>query len=1116
MSNNNEFYINTELNTDGVKEGAQEINKTVEEAAESASKKFRMINGDLVDITGKTEEEVKALVKASEAASTLAKDVEKVNTATNKNTTNEVAENWIEVGNSIVNVEGMTQEEINALIEARTQTQALADDLSDLSEENPFQAQVDAMQDVASDTQRLQDSLAEFFGEKETIEVDTDGALDLTKTDIDMSNLDKYLESTSTLDDHLSNLKANIIDAFTPLRNYISEHERLANTVILLKNSVSNFGNTTKKVFRALAVTSLNMFSSGLKKLGGLIQGLGKKMLDLHKKHATMNGGFKNGLRNLIKYGLGITTLVMLFNRLRKAITEGMQNLARYDKDTNASISSFTSALATLKNALATAFAPILNVVSPILTAFIEQLISATNTIGMLIARLTGQSTFIKATAVQKNYAASLDKTTQSAKRQTLAIDELNQSVDNTSSGGGGGSDVGSMFEEVPITGGIKNLADEIKKAWLDSDFYDFGKGIADKINLSLQSIDWETIRGTASKLGTSLATFLNGIFEEKIKGDRGYWSLGYTIGYTIGQAINTGIDFLYSLSSELHWKSVGQFIADGVKGSLETIEWRRAATTISNFVNGFLDILITFFDDDALWADFGAAIAEFISGIKWKETLFKLGDLAKAFGKAVKNAISGWIKTNPDSFNFAVNVGLTIIGVKLLTKALGSMIAAKMASAVGGTLTAGGAAAGGASLGTVLIPFAIAIGLVAFIENFEDINNAIDGLFAKANGLSTEEYQAKARSNFEAFATALDMTAAKLTGNTEAANKIYDSYLENVGKSTDNMVSSVTGGMDNIASAISASTEAIALAGESVSETFANMDTNVSDSALGITGSVGSIADKVAEVGQSVVTNVNTDTTQATKDATTQWDNARLTLGKTWDLINSNNNSTFDTIENNTRQNTADTTSNTTAQWDATRIGLGETFDLIKQNNITAFTEMKDSDIDLMEQNGEGLKEPIGVIVSGIESVAQSVTDGINAQIDAINAATTFSWTNPLTKESFSSSGLGISKVVFAGLSAAKASIPKLATGTVVPRQAGEFAAILGDNNRETEVVSPLSTIQEAVANVMGEYLPYLEQLVDNTREIADKDMSVNIGDRDIADAARRGEKELGFRLAY
>ena len=47
---------------------------------------------------------------------------------------------------------------------------------------------------------------------------------------------------------------------------------------------------------------------------------------------------------------------------------------------------------------------------------------------------------------------------------------------------------------------------------------------------------------------------------------------------------------------------------------------------------------------------------------------------------------------------------------------------------------------------------------------------------------------------------------------------------------------------------------------------------------------------------------------------------------------------------------------------------------------------------------------------------------------------------------------------------------MPRLATGTVVPPRAGEFAAILGDNKRETEVVSPLSTMKQAFKEALAE----------------------------------------------
>lgn len=50
------------------------------------------------------------------------------------------------------------------------------------------------------------------------------------------------------------------------------------------------------------------------------------------------------------------------------------------------------------------------------------------------------------------------------------------------------------------------------------------------------------------------------------------------------------------------------------------------------------------------------------------------------------------------------------------------------------------------------------------------------------------------------------------------------------------------------------------------------------------------------------------------------------------------------------------------------------------------------------------------------------------------------------------------------------KVSIPRLATGTVVPPNR-EFLAVLGDNKREPEVVSPLSTIEQAVENAMSKF---------------------------------------------
>ena len=47
---------------------------------------------------------------------------------------------------------------------------------------------------------------------------------------------------------------------------------------------------------------------------------------------------------------------------------------------------------------------------------------------------------------------------------------------------------------------------------------------------------------------------------------------------------------------------------------------------------------------------------------------------------------------------------------------------------------------------------------------------------------------------------------------------------------------------------------------------------------------------------------------------------------------------------------------------------------------------------------------------------------------------------------------------------------IPYLAQGTVIPANYGNFLAMLGDNQREAEVVSPLSTMKQALTEALAE----------------------------------------------
>lgn len=85
---------------------------------------------------------------------------------------------------------------------------------------------------------------------------------------------------------------------------------------------------------------------------------------------------------------------------------------------------------------------------------------------------------------------------------------------------------------------------------------------------------------------------------------------------------------------------------------------------------------------------------------------------------------------------------------------------------------------------------------------------------------------------------------------------------------------------------------------------------------------------------------------------------------------------------------------------------------------------------------------------------------------------------------------------------------VPKLATGTVVPPNR-EFMAILGDNKREPEIVSPLSTMKQAVAEVLAQ--ANIGGSFNGTIEVP-----VIIDGREIARAVREAEGNMGKQTVF
>lgn len=112
------------------------------------------------------------------------------------------------------------------------------------------------------------------------------------------------------------------------------------------------------------------------------------------------------------------------------------------------------------------------------------------------------------------------------------------------------------------------------------------------------------------------------------------------------------------------------------------------------------------------------------------------------------------------------------------------------------------------------------------------------------------------------------------------------------------------------------------------------------------------------------------------------------------------------------------------------------------------------------------------GEIFDGIkEGISGVFTDTVNYIIDGINTviSTPFNTINDVLQTLRDTEIAGWNP--FADIPSLDVpQIPRLATGTVVPANYGEFLAVLGDNKREAEIVSPISAMKQALMEAMVE----------------------------------------------
>lgn len=129
-------------------------------------------------------------------------------------------------------------------------------------------------------------------------------------------------------------------------------------------------------------------------------------------------------------------------------------------------------------------------------------------------------------------------------------------------------------------------------------------------------------------------------------------------------------------------------------------------------------------------------------------------------------------------------------------------------------------------------------------------------------------------------------------------------------------------------------------------------------------------------------------------------------------------------------------------------------------------------------ELMAESVKAPINLIIGLVNGLTSGVAAGLNYLLDGVeglinslsDAVNSLSFEIPDWVPEVGGQVLGFDMPTISIPDIDIPEIPKLAQGTVVPANYGEFLAVLGDNRREAEVVSPVSAIKQAVMEAMVE----------------------------------------------
>lgn len=556
------------------------------------------------------------------------------------------------------------------------------------------------------------------------------------------------------------------------------------------------------------------------------------------------------------------------------------------------------------------------------------------------------------------------------------------------------------------LLGAIQRAADTLRNGDLPAAFYEFGSIAGEAVKHSFNMIRIAIESIPWGDIGTWIASFINGI---------DWGGVTASLFGALSSSITGAIDFLYNLFTTIRWEDIGHAFGGNLQRAWNAIDWKKAGEMVGAGIKGILDFLLTTVQE-LDWGQIGRDIGAFLGAIPWGEIL---GNVFEILGTVLGGLLDGLQETLPG--RILTTIGEILAALKLTSLLTGAVTA--LFTAIFGVPTGtilGLLFSAIAALTSVLVPIFVNLG-------GDIVNGLFEGIISLISGIGDWIYKHIFEPFINGFKSAFGIHSPS-TVMEEQGNFIMQGLFNGISS----LVESVVGIFSDIKEKVVNKCSELK---EKASEKFSELRENVKNSMDGIN-----------ETAINIWSSVQT-----------KFQNFDNFLSNVFNHDWSQNFGAFGNVMNAFFQTASDI-------WESVKRIFSGVIDFVAGVFTGDWSRAWDGIKNIFGGAWDGLvalvKSPINAIIgfmnmliSGVASMVNNIAEMLNHLKIDVPEGVPF---------------VGGMKLGFNLPTWTPGKIPYLATGTVVPPNR-EFMAVLGDNKREPEVVSPLSTIEQAVENVLS-----------------------------------------------